>query len=240
MRPEIKVLFRKEWRQLVKSRGPFITSMILPVLLVLVGPIAAVTSVGAKTVSAGELAKLPAGLQHQNPALALLPFLLMVAGIMIPMVTATHSIISERESRTLELLVAMPIRIGDILTAKFLAVLAASWIPPMLFLAIDTIVFVSRGDAEIGFMLALFFQFTCTLAYGAASALLVGLLARDFRTANNIGGALIIPVILLGSPLVALLPPSVAPFVIGFVFAAAAAGIFYAARRWVTFERLLR
>jgi ABC-type Na+ efflux pump permease subunit len=236
----MKVLFRKEWRQIVKSRGPFITSLILPILLVLVGPIAAVTAADASAVPAAELEKLPPGLQHRNVALALLPFLLTIAGVIIPMMTATHSIISERESRTLELLVAMPVRIGDILTAKFMAVLVASWIPPMVLLGIDTIVFVARGDAGIGFMLSLFFLFTCTLAYGTASAFLVGLLARDFRTANNLGGLLIVPVIFLGSPLVALLPAKVAPLILGCVFAAAAAGVFYAARRWVTHERLLR
>ena len=72
------------------------------------------------------------------------------------------------------------------------------------------------------------------------SALLMSLLAKDFRTANNIGGALLAPTIIVTLIGGMLLPGgAVRPLVIAIVYTIAAALVMRHALRTVTFERLL-
>lgn len=239
---EVRILFRKEWAQLVRSRGPFWTSLLLPVFFILLIPMSLVfTFRGAVAPSAAELARLPPGLRTGDPTLLILPLVMVVAGLVLPTMTATHSVISERESRTLELLVALPIRIGQILQAKFLAVLLLSCVPPLALLCVDAVVFSTMRAVKPGVLLALFVLLAAALAYGTASALVIGLVARDYRTANNLGGVFIAPSIFLSMGLLVALPAGpIGPLVLAGLLATAATVLTIVATRSVTFERLLR
>lgn len=239
---EVKVLFRKEWAQLVGSRGPFWTSLLLPLFFVLFIPLSLVLSLrGAAAPTAAELAHLPPGLRTNNPTMLILPLVMIIAGLVLPTMSATHTVISERESRTLELLVALPVRISQILQAKFLAVLLLSCVPPLALLCVDAVVLLWLRAVSVGFLLSLFALLTSALAYGTASALVIGLLARDYRTANNLGGAFIAPCIFLSAALLIALPAGpLGPLGLAAVFAVASAVLTWIAARSVTFERLLR
>lgn len=241
--PEVRILFGKEWAQLLKSRGPFWTSLLLPLFFVLGIPMMLVFSFphGAGALSAEEAAKLPAALREGTPIPLIMPLLMIISGLVLPTMSATHTVISERETRTLELLVALPVRIGQILLAKFLAVLILACAPPLALLCVDAVVILVTKTASVGFVASLFALLVAALGYGTASALVIGLLARDYRTANNLGGVFIAPWILVSSASLTFLPAGgVGPLVLAAVFATAAVLLVVYARRTVTFERLLR
>ena len=68
---------------------------------------------------------------------------------------------------------------------------------------------------------------------------MLALLARDFRTANNINGALLGPVILAVLGLLFGLPTPLSYIVLVAVLLAAAAAAVQVGLRWLTFERYL-
>jgi ABC-type Na+ efflux pump permease subunit len=68
---------------------------------------------------------------------------------------------------------------------------------------------------------------------------LLALLARDFRTANNINGALLGPVILAVLGVLFGLPTPLSYIVLVAVLLAAAAAAVQVGLRWLTFERYL-
>ncbi len=164
-----------------------------------------------------------------------------MAGLIVPSVSATYTLISERESRTLELLVALPVRISQILAAKLLAIVFLSSLVTLPLFLVDLFWVLGRTTMPWGSRLLLFPVLVSAIAMSTASALLIGLLARDFRTANNVNGALLAPLLVVSLPL-AIFSPSTA-------FACVALSVFYAigavvcaavAIKGVTFERLLR
>ncbi|HEX6292512.1 MAG TPA: ABC transporter permease subunit [Herpetosiphonaceae bacterium] len=249
---EVRILMAKEWRHLLRSRGAMLTALLLPMLLLLIIPglqMLAFTA-GVPMSSNTEFppgAPLPPGLAEigDDPKAMLrallLPLFMALGGLMVPSITANYTMIAERENRTIELLVALPVRVGQILLAKLLViVLLAGGVTLTLFL-IDAALILALGIASIGYVLGLLLLLLCALAYSTASALLISLLARDFRTANNLSGALFVPTIFLCVGFLLLLPGGTLKLLLlAAVFAVAALIATLVALRVVTFERLLR
>jgi ABC-2 type transport system permease protein len=107
--------------------------------------------------------------------------------------------------------------------------------------AIDAVLLLALGIATAGYVVALLLLLLCALAYSTASALLISLLAKDFRTANNLTGAAIGPLILLSVAFMMFVPGgawTVALLAGLYALMAIVAGVI--AMRVVTFERLLR
>jgi ABC-2 type transport system permease protein len=187
---------------------------------------------------------LPPGLANMRDAKHmlsdfLLPFMIMISGLMMPSILATYTIIAERERRTLELLVALPVSVRDILVSKLGAVLSVGVGLTVPLLLIDSVALVVLGLGGGGDALLLFWLLVSALAYSTASALMVGLLAKDFRTANNITGAMVGPFILVAMGFMMLLPPVAAPLALGAFLWLLTAGAVAFSLRWLTFERLL-
>lgn len=89
---------------------------------------------------------LPAAIAHgtanaREGVLVMMSFmglaLLLIIPTMLPSITATHSIIGEKQARTLEPLLATPLRTWELLTAKLLACalpgIAAGWISASIY-----------------------------------------------------------------------------------------------------------
>jgi ABC-type transport system involved in multi-copper enzyme maturation permease subunit len=249
--PEVRTLMHKEWRQLVRSRGAMASALLLPLLLLLVLPVGQM--LGMRAAGSEAVRPLPPGVNlppglvemNRDPAAllrALVPLLIALGGIIVPAVTATYTLIAERESRTLELLAALPVRIGQILWAKLLVILALAGSVTGTFVVIDAVLVVALGIGSLGFAVSLLVLLFAALAYSSATALLTSLLARDFRTANNINGALIGPTIVVLLCVLLFMPGTAMVRVLtlaGFFVVATSAAL-YAALRVVTFERLLR
>ena len=200
---EIRILFRKELRQLAAGKSALATGAILPVIML--GFVPAVLSAAARTpphghppppsMQIGLLGDLATDPRHF--AGSILPIFVAIVGMVLPTMMASYLLITERERRTLELLVALPVRIEQVLVAKLLATLAASLALSLPLLIADVIVLPLVNAASLEQVIALPLLLLAGLALSTSMALLMSLLAKDFRTANNVAGALLAPIIIL-------------------------------------------
>ncbi len=249
---EVRILMAKEWRHLLRSRGAMVTALFFPFLFLLVMPALQMLALTSGTPVESHMplppdAPVPPGLvaiADDPRALIralLLPIFITLGGLMVPSITANYTMIAERENRTIELLVALPVRVGQILLAKLLVILLMAGAVTLTIFLIDAVLILALEVASIGYLLGLLLLLIATLAYSTASALLISLLARDFRTANNLSGALLVPTIFLCIGFLLFAPGgSLQLVLLAGLFALAATVTVLVALRIVTFERLLR
>lgn len=248
--PEVKILFRKEWRQLLSSKGAMLSALIFPFLFLVVIPgvqLLALTKSGVAPVNLPPPnAKLPPALAEmaKDPMVvirALLAPFIGMAGMIVPSMTATYSLLTERESKTIELLIALPVRVSQILLAKLLAILVLAGGTTLALFSVDAVLVLALDVGSVGYVLALLAVLLTGLSFSTTSALLVSLLAKDFRTSNNLNGALFGPSIIVSVGIGLLVtPPTLAAVLLSAVFLTGAAACAFVAMRVVTFERLLR
>lgn len=245
---EVRVLFRKEWRQLVAGKSALATGAILPIVMLGVVPMVMGSATAHAPLESDR--PLPPSMQFglfgdlsSNPrhfAGSLLPIMVAIVGMVLPTMMASYLLITERERRTLELLVALPVRIEQVLVAKLLATLAAASMMSVPMLAVDVVALPWMGAASVEQVIALPVLLVAGLALSTSTALLMSLLARDFRTANNVAGALLAPTIVLTLVGGLLLPGGVVrPLGIAVVYALVAALVLRHSLKTITFERLL-
>ncbi len=246
---ETRILLGKELRQLVASKAAVATSALLPLFMLGVIPLvmlAAASGAGGKHPDK----PLPPAMQfgvfselQDDPRrlpLAMLPIMVATAALILPTMNASYLLITERERRTLELLVALPVRIDQVLKAKLIAVLAMSCVVTVPLVAIDIASFIAAGVARPSDVLGLPVLLVCVLGFSTGTALLMSLLAKDFRAANNLGGAILAPAV-IGTMLLGMTLPGgvIRPLVLALLYAIAAAVVTRIALKTVTFERLL-
>lgn len=246
---EVRILFGKEWRQLLRSRGAMVTALLLPLLLLVIVPglqMLGMKAGAARPVNLPPGVPLPRGLRElsEDPVAMmramLVPFIAL-GGLIVPSVTASYTLITERESRTLELLVALPVRVGQILLAKLLALLALATAVTLVLFSLDAALILGLGLGSPGYVGVLLAVLLTALCYSTTTALLVSLLARDFRTSNNINGLLIGPTILLCFFVTLAVPgPLLSALLLAAFFALGSAVSLLVALKVITFERLLR
>lgn len=247
MSDNLAALLWKEARQLPRKRGAMLSATLFPLLFLLVVPVLNMVALrnSPDTMNTPVGVNLPPGMGAlaRNPEAMLsgflLPFMVMISGLMLPIMLATYTVIAERERRTLELLVALPVSVTDIILAKLGAVLAVSVGICLPLLLIDSVLLIVLGLGRLEDALLLLWLLVAALAYSTASALLLGLLAKDFRTANNITGALVGPLILVAMGIMMTLPPVVAPLLVGALLWLLAIVAVVVSLRWLTFEKLL-
>lgn len=245
---EIRILFRKEWKQLLSGKSALATGTILPIMML--GFVPMVMAMAARAPSHGPERPLPPEMQigilgdlssdPRHLAGSLMPIFVAIVGMVLPTMMASYLLITERERRTLELLVALPVRIEQVLIAKLLATLAASALMSVPLLLVDVIALPMMGAASVDQVIGLPVLLLAGLALSTSTALLMSLLAKDFRTANNVGGALLAPTIVLTLIGGMLLPGGVVrPLVIAIAYTIVAILVMRHALKTVTFERLL-
>jgi ABC-type Na+ efflux pump permease subunit len=248
MKSDIAALLWKEFRQLPRKRGAVLTATIFPILFLVVVP---GINLGATMAMPASSNGIPAGV-NLPPGFAAaasdgktlvsmftFPLFVMLAGLMLPSIMAAYTIIAERERRTLELLVALPVSVTSIVVAKLLCVVAVSAGITVPLLALDSIVLVAMGLAGAGDILLFFWLLLTALTYSTAAFIIVGLLAGDYRTANNITGALVGPLVLVSMGMLAMLPPGIGAIALGGLLLVGAALATYVAARRLTLERLM-
>lgn len=246
--PEMRVLVAKEIRQLLRSRGALASSLILPVIFLLVVPAVQYFSF---TSAAATSARGPGGIPTGAPpgiaglkvsgllAYYLLPMFTALAGIIMPSVTSLYTIVQERERKTLELLVALPVRLTDILYAKLgatLLVAVAVMLPLFVVQAAGVLAVGLAGPLWVlGELLLLF----CAIACSICISFVLALLARDFRTSQQINGALLLPNLLLVNVVLLVFPVRIKVPLLGVLLLVLGAVTLLIAVRRLTFERYL-
>lgn len=248
--PEVRALLGKELRQLSRSRTALATALLLPLLMLVAIP---VSQMFAAISGHAPPPRLPSGSVPLPPGLRaamgdplgmvrlLMPLFVTLGGLVVPAATMVHALIAEREGRTLELLVALPVRVGQVLLAKVAALLAVAVPITFCLYAVTAGVMVGKGVGSWALALTLWALLVAALAFSTCSALLISLLARDFRTANNLSGMVVVPVLLVTMAAVFVSPgPLVASGVLTVLLLGGGALCLWVALRVVTFERLLR
>jgi ABC-2 type transport system permease protein len=248
LRPEVGVLLGKELRQVRRSRGALASATLLPLFLMTGMPLAqlfAARSAAPPPESTASPAFLPPGMADvandptQLLVSVMLPLFIVLGGLIVPSISASYTVVAEREKRSLDLLMALPVSVADILLAKLLAMLVLACIVLLPLFAIDMAVLVVlglTGVADILLMLVLLFA---AMGCSVGVALLLALLARDFRTANNLNGAFLGPLIVAMLAIMFLLSGPVRYLALTLLLAGVALLAVLAGLRWLTFERYL-
>jgi ABC-2 type transport system permease protein len=245
-RREVVALYRKELRQVGRSRGALLSAGLLSLLLVVVVP---AMQLGAIALGGPAMARplspipLPGLADFDQPTAMftrlMLPMFVALAGIMVPSVAAVHTVVVERERKSIELLIALPVRVGDILTAKMAANLTLAVVTLAPLVSVDVAGLVVLGLATPAYVASLYLLLVAALACSIGLSLVVALLARDFRTANNLNGVLIGPLIILVLLVLFLVPGDAQLPVLAAVLLAIGGLALLGGLRWLTFERYL-
>ncbi|MEA2641458.1 MAG: type transport system permease protein [Chloroflexota bacterium] len=244
--PESRILLGKELRQIRRSRRAVLTSTLLPLLLLVImpmGQLASFRSMPAEALQRGGTQGLPPGIDPTNPVsfytYFLFPLFLVIGGLMVPSQLATHTVVVERERRSLELLMALPVRVSDIVVGKLLAILAVAVGITLPLFAVDCVFMVVWEVVTPLYLALAFLVLLSSLACAIAMAFVISLIARDFRTANNISGLIVVPIIFVTLALMGLVPGDVKLVVLAAALLATGLAGLLAGLRWITFERYL-
>lgn len=243
---QLRALLAKELLQVRRSKGAMASATLLPILLMVVIPVSQALAtrgdVGATNVPTSgippqliELAKHPSQFFVQ----VMLPLYMTLGGLIVPAISATYTVVAERERRSLELIMALPVRVRDILTAKLLAMLVLALVVVLPLFVVDATIVLALGLASLPYVAMLLVVLASSLVCSIGIALLLALVARDFRTANNLNGAMIGPLILITVGIVFLVPGVLRLVVLAAVLLLGGAAAFAAGLRWLTFERYL-
>ncbi len=232
----IAVILQKEWWELRRERSLLATLLFLPALITAIG---LGTTYGLGRAPDDDTAML--GAATADPALAGLPteqlgqvimgrqfgLLLLLLPMVLPSLLAAYSIIGEKSRRTLEPLLATPVRDWELLLAKSLGAvippLLMTWACAAIYAAGIALVSLTPDVAGLivtpawTLMLAICSPLLALIA--VAASVLISARVNDPRTAQNLSGVLVVPFMaLFFGQLVGLVVPN-----LGFVLAFAAA-----------------
>ena len=238
----VRSLLWKELRQVGRNRMALLTAAFLPFIILFLAPIQILLQLRLAGLRALPTNSFP-GIDMNDPnqlALQLIyPVLFVLGGMLLPTLTTTYAIVAERERHSLELLVSLPVSVGEILAAKLLMVLTVTALVGLPYVAavLTLIVILGLGGLEI--IPALLAPFIAAVICSTALSLVLTLLARDFRSANNLNGVFFVPVLFLTLATLALAPGPARTYVLALVLVGVAAVALLIALRWITFERYL-
>lgn len=207
----VLTVLRREWQETVRNRL-LLSTILIPPLVLTVAPLALAGLVGERALppelavaildqrpewrsfTSGELAGAFAVQQF------LVFFLLMPA--YIPLSIATFSIIGEKQSRSLEPVLAAPIRTLELLAGKAIAALVpgvlAGWATYVVFVLLASVVYGTAlfGVVTDGSWLAGVFLLGPAVGLSSVVAgVIVSARVNDPRVAQQIGGVIIVPIV---------------------------------------------
>ena len=210
---KIEALIRKEWSEVFRNRVVVFAVAFLPLVLTAI-PLALLFAVrdsqDGANFSLGEFSAAFAEtcgdltIAECNQFILItqfLPLFLMMPAI-IPVTIAAYSIVGEKTTRTLEPLLATPIRTTELLIGKGLAAalpgIAATWAAFLLFVIGALLIGLQRKVVEMFFdplWLAAIFVVGPLLAMASVSlAVMVSSRTNDPRVAEQIASLVVLPV----------------------------------------------
>lgn len=210
----VLAVLEKEILEVLKNRLLLLSIIPLPLLIVVI-PLVMIYLTKDQPMKPGEaemyyrlapdLARLAPGDVVQMMLVGQFLFLLLMVPIIVPMTIATFSIIGEKQSRSLEPLLATPIRTWELLLGKSLAAtvpaIAATWISYGLLAAgmavlASPVVFASTVSGM--WLLAILIIAPLLALLGVNLGILISSRVNDTRVAQQLGGLVVLPVVGLG------------------------------------------
>lgn len=221
MNPErVLAVLRREFQEIAKSRG-LLLAIFLPPLLITLIPLIAVAFLGQdfagnSTRAARELSPLLNGIPgagswtETEVALYIimqqfLTFFLLMP-LIIPLSVAAQSIVGEKQNKSLEPLLATPVKTGELLLAKSLTALIpailATWVAFTIFLVGGRFLIPSaRVYAALlnpKWLVAMLILSPLLSLLSVSIAVIISSRVNDTRAVQQIGGFIVMPIILLG------------------------------------------
>ena len=206
-------VLQREWFETVRNRL-LMSTILLPPILLTVAPLVLTAAVGSSALppelEQQVLAQRPEWASFTPGELAgafavqqfLVFFLLMPA--YIPLSIATFSIIGEKQARSLEPVLATPIRTSELLAGKAVAALVpgvlAGWLTYLIFVVLASIVY---GPAlfsvvtDPSWLAGVFLLGPAVGLSSVVAGVIVSARVNDPRVAQQVGGVVIVPVIAL-------------------------------------------
>jgi ABC-2 type transport system permease protein len=207
------VIFRREWKELLKNKTFLQTLAVFPVLMVglpaglIAFSVATLANFAAQNanpdavVTAGTLdptnnATLLAGL------IAICFALFLPVPAVLPMTVASYSIVNEKEKRSLEPLLVTPVKTAELIWGKTLSAIfptcLAVWFCFSLLVVVLLAITPPAALAKVDF--ALWFAIIATwtpiiAAWTALVGISISSRAKDARAATQIGSLMVIPFI---------------------------------------------
>jgi ABC-2 type transport system permease protein len=207
----VATILRREWAETVRNRL-LMSTILIPPMILTIAPLALAGAIGERALppdlATQVLAQRPqwAGFSASELAGAfavqqfLVFFLLMPA--YIPLSIATFSIIGEKQARTLEPVLATPIRTVELLAGKAIAALVpgvlAGWVTYVAFVALASFVYGPNLFGVVTDPSWLVGVFVLGPAVGLSSVVagvIVSSRVNDPRVAQQVGGIIIVPII---------------------------------------------
>jgi ABC-2 type transport system permease protein len=207
----VGTILRREWAETFRNRLLMATILVPPVILT-VAPIGVGGLVSDRSLPADFAAQViaqrpewaaftPSELAGAFTVQQFLAFFLLMPAY-IPLSIATFSIIGEKQARTLEPVLAAPIRTVELLTGKAVAALApgllAGWLTYVAFATLAAVVYGPRLLGVVTDASWLAGVFVLGPAVGLSSVVtgvIVSARVNDPRVAQQIGGVIIVPII---------------------------------------------
>jgi ABC-2 type transport system permease protein len=207
----IVTVLRREFAETIRNRL-LLATILIPPLLLTVAPLLLGRVIGAHALppdlARAVLAQRPEWSGFSPSELAgafavqqfLAFFLLMPA--YIPLAIATYSIIGEKQARSLEPVLAAPIRTSELLAGKALAALlpgvAAGWLTYVVFITLASVVYgphLFLVVSDPSWLAGVFVLGPAVGLISVVAGVIVGARVNDPRVAQQIGGVVIVPII---------------------------------------------
>jgi len=207
----VGTILRREWAETVRNRLLMATILVPPILLT-VAPIAVGGLVSDRSLPADFVAQIimqrpewaaftPSELAGAFTVQQFLAFFLLMPAY-IPLSIATFSIIGEKQARTLEPVLAAPIRTVELLTGKAIAALVpgvlAGWFTYVAFATLASVIYGPRLLGVVtdpSWLAGVFLLGPVVGLSSVVTGVIVSSRVNDPRVAQQIGGVIIVPII---------------------------------------------
>jgi len=199
----VRAVCLREWREALGNRL-LVGMTVLPPLVILAVGIAAVATAALYAASPAVV-----GLDPKEAVQGLIAtyflILFMLIPTVVPLTIAIYSVIGEKAARTLEPLLATPVRVGELLLAKSLAsaipAVAVTWIAYAIYLGSVSILgspAAVRAVTSPRWILAIIVMVPLLTLLSVNLGILISTRVNDVRVAQQIGGLVVVPIVGIG------------------------------------------
>jgi ABC-2 type transport system permease protein len=207
----VATILRREWRELRRNRELLAVIVVPPVVLT-IAPITVAGLLGDNQLPAAFATQVlaqrpewagfsPAELAGAFAVQQFLAFFLLMPAY-IPLSISTFSIIGEKQARTLEPLLATPIRTVELLAGKSIAALIpgllAGWLTYVVFVALASLVYGPNLFGVVtdpSWLTGVFLLGPSVGLSSVVAGVIVSSRVNDPRVAQQVGGVIIVPII---------------------------------------------
>lgn len=217
LNPRVTAVIENEWNQLLRSKVVIFTTIAPPLLLVLlsIAVLLLSTFIGesVNNMNSSATALLPVdgptlsaltGADSMRAALVS-PFVLLfqLIPLVVPITIASYSIVGEKQSKSLEALLATPIRTWELLLGKAAAAaipgVLATWYSYLIFVAVARLTISNTIFDEVvlsrSWLLSMAILTPLFTLLAVSLGIMISSKVRDSQSAQQLGSLVILPVV---------------------------------------------